>query len=87
MKKNLEESELEEEYEMNNEENEDQGSEEKEKILKKNFTQTSPAFFERNYKNYLTKIYKKKFISAKAMMQEQELNSLLYKLKKLESLE
>ena len=52
------------------------------KKLKKNFTQTSPAFLERNYKNYLTKIYKKKFISAKAMMQEQELNSLLYKLKK-----
>lgn len=45
-------------------------------------SRTSSAFFERNYNNYLDKIFSKKNFINSSMIRKAELNDLLYKLKK-----
>ena len=48
----------------------------------KQLSRTSSAFFERNYNNYLEKIFSKKNFINSSMIRAKELNDLLYKLKK-----
>ena len=49
---------------------------------KKKYTRTSSDFLNRNYKDYLTKIVQKTGSIDRTMLPKQQLNSLLYKLKK-----
>ena len=47
----------------------------------KNLSRTSSGFFERNYNNYLKRIYMKKNFINSSMIKKKELDDLLYKLK------
>ena len=52
------------------------------KYNSKNMNRSSSSFFERNYNNYLEKIFKINNISNSSMLHEKDLNALLFKLKK-----
>ena len=47
----------------------------------KNYVRTTSAFFDRNYNNYLVKIYRKNNSSNRSVLKVNQLNTLLYRLK------